>query len=417
MDPIRLAIVGCGGMGRRHLHGLAELTRAGHANVRLVSVCDLNHRNAKDLADEAASLLGRKPPVFADLATMVREVEGLEGADVTTDSGSHHRVATACLELGLHVLLEKPMALTLRGCNLILAAASKAGKVLSVAENYRRDPINRLAHALIADGAIGEPRLMLETSVSNGDRIVITPWRHQKLAGTITLVAGVHHADILQFYMGDAVQAYGRGALHERYRYRADTAGPGGFYAKWADQMPERVEATGEDALYGTVCFPGNALAQWVFDSAGHGQPLAQRQVFGSQGSLACPGDRNGRPIKLYRDGEQEIADERILEYAPSYRLDEVAAALFGGERVWTYGFSFPETDRKLLGWEYHEFGQCIREGQRPEVDGLVGRRAVALVCAVFESGRLNRPVSLAEVEAVQVDAYQREIDERLGLI
>lgn len=417
MEPVRLALVGCGGMGRRHLHGLAELARAGHANVELVAVCDLNAHNAEDLADEAAGLLGKRPPVYTDLVAMAHDVDGLEAADVTTDSGSHHRVATACLELGLHTLMEKPMALTMRGCNIVLEAARKAGKVLSVAENYRRDPINRLARALIGDGAIGEPQLMLETMVGSGNRIVITPWRHQKMMGTITLDAGVHHADILQYYMGDAVSAFGRAALHERYRYRVETAGPGGFYQKWADQMPERIEATGEDALYGTVYFSGNALAQWVFDSAGHGQPLSQRLIFGARGSLACPGDRNGRPIRLHLDGEPEITGERLLEYAPSYRLDEVAATLFGGERVWTYDFPFAVTDRKLLGWEYHEFGRCIREGTKPEVDGLVGRRAVALVYAVFESGLAKRPVSIAEVEAVEVDAYQREIDESLGLL
>ena len=50
-DPVRLAIVGCGGMGRRHLAGLAELAR-GERVVDLVAVCDLNDRNAYDLADE-----------------------------------------------------------------------------------------------------------------------------------------------------------------------------------------------------------------------------------------------------------------------------------------------------------------------------------------------------------------------------
>jgi len=417
MDPVRLAIVGCGGMGRRHLHGLAELTRVGFANVALAAVCDLNTRNAEDLADEAEALLGKRPPVYSDLATMAKQVEGLEAVDVTTDSGSHHRVATATLELGLHTLLEKPMALTLRGCNMILAAAARAGRVLSIAENYRRDPINRLAKALLSDGAIGQPRLMLETVVGSGNRIVITPWRHYKMSGTITLDAGVHHADILQYYMGEPTLAFGRGELHERYRYRRETAGPGGFYEKWADQMPERIEATGEDALYGTVYFESHGLAQWVFDSAGHGQPLNQRLIFGSTGSLACPGDRNGRPIKLYQDGKAEVTGDDLLEYAPSYRLDPVAAALFGGERVCTYSFPFHETDRKILGWEYHEFGRCVREGAEPEVGGLLGRRAVALVNAVFESGRLGRPVTIAEVESEEVDAYQREIDEYLGLV
>ncbi|HKG26672.1 MAG TPA: Gfo/Idh/MocA family oxidoreductase, partial [Thermomicrobiales bacterium] len=112
VEPVRLAIVGCGGMGRRHLAGLAELTRADPAIVELVAVCDLNEQYARDLADEAQGHLGHRPAVFTDAARMTRETEGLEAADCTTDTGSHHRVATALLDLGLHTLCEKPLALT-----------------------------------------------------------------------------------------------------------------------------------------------------------------------------------------------------------------------------------------------------------------------------------------------------------------
>ena len=53
VEPVRLVIVGCGGMGRRHLAGLGELARSDHHPVDLVAVCDLNEQNARDLADEA----------------------------------------------------------------------------------------------------------------------------------------------------------------------------------------------------------------------------------------------------------------------------------------------------------------------------------------------------------------------------
>ena len=59
----------------------------------------------------------------------------------------------------------------------------------------------------------------------------------------------------------------------------------------------------------------------------------------------------------------------------------------------------------------------CIRSGAAPEVDGATARRAVALVYALFESSLAGRPVTIAEVEATAVDAYQREIDEHYGLL
>jgi predicted dehydrogenase len=416
-EPVRLAIVGCGGMGRRHLAGLAELARTDHHNVALAAVCDLNERNAEDLADEAQQLLGQRPPVFTDAARMVRETDGLEAADCTTDSGSHHRVAADLLELGLHTLCEKPLALTIRGCDRIIAAAERNGKILSVAENYRRDPINRLVRALLDDGAIGERQFIMETAVRGGDSMVITPWRHQKLTGTITLDAGVHSADILQYYFGDAQSVFGQSRLYERTRIPRNLAGPGGFYEKWAMNIPDSVEATGEDAVFGTIIFANGTLGQWVDHYAGHGEPFVHRMVFGTRGSIAAPGDRNGRPVRLVQDDGEAIADERILDYAPSYRLDAAGAALFGGERPWTYDFDFAMTDRKIIAMEYHEFARCVRDGTRPEVDGAMGKRGVGLVYAVFESQAAGRAVTLAEVEIGAVDAYQREIDEHLGLV
>ena len=416
-ERVKLAIVGCGGMGRRHLTGLGELARSEHNNIDLVAVCDLNRRNAEDLADEAKELLGTRPQVFDDAARMVREVEGLEAADCPTDTGSHHRSATNLLNLGLHTMCEKPLALTIRGCDLIIDAAERSGKVLSVAENFRRDPINRLVRALLDDGAIGDRQFIMETSVGGRDNLFITPWRHMKLSGALTLDAGVHNADILQYYFGDPAAAFGQVRLYEKVRVLRNPGGPGGFYEKWAEHVPDTIEPTGEDAMFGTVNFANGALGQWVFHHAGHGQPFSHRMVFGTRGSIAAPGDRNGKPIRLVLDDGTDIADERILDYAPSYRLSPVAASLFGGERPWTYSFDFPVTDRKILALEYHEFAECVRTGAQPEVDGAVAKRAVALVYALFESDRAGRPVTIDEVESSAVDAYQREIDEHLKLM
>lgn len=416
-ERIAYAAVGCGGMGRRHLRGMARLYGSSMCNLELVAVCDLNQENANLLADEAQQLLGTRPRVYSDIAAMAREVSDLRAADVTTDTGSHHAVATACLEAGLHVLCEKPLAVTVRGCTLAIETARRQGRVLSVAENFRRDPINRLVRALIDDGAIGTPRLMTETTIGGGDRIVITPWRHMKRTGTITLDEGVHHADILRYYLGEVRTIYGETRLHERVRHNTRSAGPGGFYAQWSSNFPDTIEPDGEDALYAHLTFESGAIGHWINDHAGHGLGQSRRLVHGSRGALECPGDRNGRPIKLHLDGGTVIGDGAILDHAPSYRLSPLAAELFGGERVWTYSFEFNDTDSRILALEYFELGECIRTGAQPEVTGEEGRADVALNYAPFESGRLGRAVSLADVIDSRADAYQRDIDQQLGLV
>jgi predicted dehydrogenase len=417
-ERIPIALIGCGGMGRRHLRGMARLESSSHANVKLVAVCDLNEDNANFLADEAGELLGQRPRVFADLEQMVRELgDGLQAASITTDVAAHHRVAVTCLELGLHLMCEKPVALTIRASDAIGDAARRAQRVVSVAENYRRDPINRLARALIRDGAIGQPRLMMETRIGGRDRIAITPWRHMKHTGTIALDAGVHSADILRFYLGEVQTIFGEARIQEKVRYNTASAGPGGFYERWSANFPDSIEPTGEDALYVHMVFESGAIGHWVDDSAGHGLPTHARQVFGSKASLECPGDRNGRPNILHLDDGSRIADATILELAPSYRLEPLAAELFGGERVWTYSFEFNDTDGRILALEYYELGTCASTGAQPEVTLDEGRRDLALTYAAFESGVLGRAVSLDEVLSGSASQYQDEIDARLGLV
>jgi predicted dehydrogenase len=404
-------------MGRRHLAGLAELERSVGHLVQLVAVCDLDEANASDLAAEAQSLLGYRPAVYRSIDTLVAGTDGLEAADCTTDSGSHHIVATALLDAGLHTMVEKPLALTIRGCNQIIAAAERSGKLLSVAENFRRDPMNRLVRALLDDGVIGAPQCILETSIHGRDHILITPWRHLKLSGAITLDAGVHNADILRYYFGDVVTAYGQTRIFESVRVRQNTAGPGGYYEKWSANMPERIEPTGEDAVFGLLTFANGAIGLFVDNHAGHGEAVVERRVFGTRGSITPPGDRNGKPVRVVLDDGRDLTGDAVLDLVPNWRLDPDAAALFGNDRPASYDFDFVTTDRKLLALEYAELARCVRTGTPPEIDGNAGRSAVALINALFESQMLGRPVTIAEVESGAVDLYQQEIDQHFGLV
>ena len=86
--------------------------------------------------------------------------------------------------------------------------------------------------------------------------------------------------------------------------------------------LPRHIEPTGEDALYAHISFESGAVGQWINDHAGHGQPLRSGWSTARRARSSAPGDRNGRPVKLHLDDGTVIADEHILEYAPSYRLE-----------------------------------------------------------------------------------------------
>lgn len=416
MERIPIAIVGCGGMGGRHLLGLKELYGTELCNVELVAACDLRRDNAEHLAGEAERLLGRRPLVFEHMEAMVEALPDLQGVDLTTGSGSHHAVASAALDLGLHVLCEKPLAVTIRGCNMIIAAQKRAGKVLSVAEQFRRDPMCRLTKAVLDADVIGDVYMLFHVEASGGDQIIILPWRHDKNMGGIVADAGVHTCDLMQYYLGNAREVYARTRRYEPVRHKGSRLGVANFYEHWYGEVPDSIQATAEDALAAIITFESGATGQWTTFVAAHGRGFSQNGIYGRYGSLRTPGARNGQPVTVHLDQGGERAGDALLDLVPGFHLDPVTARLFGGDRLGSYPFSFPEADRKLVAVEYQEFGACILEGRQPEVDAYVGRKALALVNAALESGVLNRPVTLEEIESEQTGVYEAEINAHWGI-
>jgi predicted dehydrogenase len=398
MNKIRLAIAGCGGMGNRHLAGLVELTRAGLSDFELVAACDPVRESAQMLAQRAEEQLGGKLAVVERLEELASV--GVQAIDAATVPWSHHTVAIEALQRGWHVMVEKPMGLTVRACRLMLEAADSSQSILSAAENFHYDPMNRIGRELLQTGAIGTPRFMIHSSVGGGTGIIATHWRHYKRGGGPLLDVGVHSTYITEYLMGEVESVYAQARLHEKVR-RNKEAG---------------IEPDAEDAVYATFLFRSGAVGQYIEDHAGHGRGLRQRVIYGSKGSLHLPGDRSGNPVTITMDGEGSISDERILDFIPKFRLDEVTAALFGGERIWHYDFPFPETDRKLLAVEYADFAESILRRRPSEVDPARAARAVGLTYAMLESSKLGRSVAMEEIMKEEVSAYQDEINRSISL-
>jgi len=420
-DKIRLAIVGCGGMGHRHLRGLRELAEHDLLELELVAACDPVTDNAASLAQEAADLLGAAPTVVAGVSEL--PALGVQAIDLTSPPALHHSIIEEAVAAGMHVLTEKPVGLTVAAARRICAAAAASSCVVSVAENYRRDPVNRLARALLDAEVVGATRLMLMNSVSGRNHMQITTWRHVKQQGGILVDMGVHYGDIMEFFMGPVVSAYGQMRLHEATRINLRgrqspgvLSNPGGIYARSQAHMPETFAPDAEDALYGTVVFENGAVAQFSEDHAGWGREYWQRSIYGSRGSLDLPRDRTGQTPVVHLDGQAPVAGAAVLDLVPDFVLDPVTAALFGGPRAATYDFAFPVVDRKLLAVEYAEFAGAVQGRHDVEVDAVQGTRALAVIYALLESAEAGRAVSLAEVLDGDVAAYQAEIDAALNL-
>ena len=124
-EKLSIGLVGCGGMGRRHLHAYRALRDIGADVFELAAVCDPRIAVAEEVADLAAELLGSRPLVFAHHEDLIAS-GAVAAIDIVTDPPAHHVIAVPALDEGIHVICEKPLGLTVRACRLMVDAAVDA---------------------------------------------------------------------------------------------------------------------------------------------------------------------------------------------------------------------------------------------------------------------------------------------------
>lgn len=414
---LNLALVGCGGMGLRHVRGYIELRRR-FRSLRLAAVCDIHPEAAQHVATEVEKAFGERPRVHTDFDRMIEQERLLEAVDVVTDTRMHDVFAIKALAAGLHVMTEKPMAITLAACNRMRDAAAKSGRKLAVAENFRRDPVNRLTKALIDSGAIGSPHSVVKMGVGGGASLMHnTGWRARKSrAGSHILENAVHDCDLLIYFLGDVESIYAETDICFKVRRRAGVAGQlAQFYQhRIEDEFvgQDEVAVDTEDTAFGVVRFASGVIGQLTFTAASVGYNVGINSVHGNKGTLLLPPSRTGRGPELRLEGRQEpVRGDDLLALVPDFELDDITAAFWDGRRrITSYEMTFEEIDAKLVAIEYQDFAESIDTGREPEVGPVEGMKALALAYGLLESGKLRQPVRFEDVMSSAVSAYQSEI-------
>src|SRR6266700_3515171 len=151
MPKVKAAIVGAGLIaGKKHIPAFMR-----HKNkVELAALCDLNQEGARKLAAEFGV-----PKVYSDLGEMI-EKEKPDLVDICTPPKTHVKLAVAAMKRGCHVLIEKPMALTVEECDRIVDASREHGVKVCVGHSDLFYYPFMQARELVANGAIGDFRGM-----------------------------------------------------------------------------------------------------------------------------------------------------------------------------------------------------------------------------------------------------------------
>jgi len=195
--PIRVAIVGCGAVSRQfHLPVLA-----GHEGVRLAALVDRDEARAAELAKAYGV-----PAVFSDARELSQKT--VDAAIVATPPRYH---AEACIDLarrGIHILVEKPMAITAADASAIVRAADDAGVVLAVGVFRRLLPSVRLLRAVLQSGKLGRP-LRVDVEVGGAytwPLATLSNLRKHEGGGGVLMDMGPHILDLLLFLFTGSAQ-------------------------------------------------------------------------------------------------------------------------------------------------------------------------------------------------------------------
>ncbi|HEY0238284.1 MAG TPA: Gfo/Idh/MocA family oxidoreductase [Friedmanniella sp.] len=157
MSRKRICMVGAGRVGRLHTGNLVR--RVGD-RAEVTAICDPGAAVAQELASDFGV-----PAVYPSLAEALRE-QAFDGVVITTPTFTHRDEAVLALEAGLHVHLEKPMAMNLAECRDITAAATASGRTVQLGFMRRFDVDFVAAAAQLVGGALGRP--MIIRSLTHG---------------------------------------------------------------------------------------------------------------------------------------------------------------------------------------------------------------------------------------------------------
>ena len=328
---LNFAIIGCGRISKRH----SELLGNGQiVGARLAAVCDIVETKARAIGDRF------DVPVYTDMHEMMR-IESIDIVVVLTESGLHARHVVELAPYGKNVVVEKPMALTLDDADAMIQACDKFGvRLFVVKQNRFNVPVIKAREALEAGRfgklVLGTVRVRWCRPQSYYDQ---ASWR-----GTWALDGGVltnqasHHVDLLEWMMGDVESVYAK-----------------------ATTALAKIEA--EDTAVVVLKFVNGAL----------GVIEATTAARGAGGTVEIGGFAVNH-MKVWHFGEPREGDADVLG---QYSVNPPNVYGFGHQAY------------------YEHVVECIAENKPHLVDGLVGRKSIELINAIYESVETGQEVKL----------------------
>ncbi|WP_395728428.1 Gfo/Idh/MocA family protein [Nakamurella sp.] len=346
MTALRAAVVGCGNVAGNHAAAYRDLP-----GVDLVAVADVDPARAATLARRFG---GRAvaPEVLFDPNL------GLDLVSICTPHPTHEAVVAEAAAHGVHVLCEKPIAIDLPAAARMVAATESAGVRLGVLFQRRFWPAAQRIRRAIDDGTLGQPFLGHTSTLLHRDPeyYTATDWRGTWATdgGGVLMTQAVHNVDLLQWFMGEAVEV---SAVHSTVRHPIEV----------------------EDTAVATIRFAGGGLATLSASTALTPGLGSRVQVTGRSGAtvgLAEYPEGSEARIDLWAvPGAEAVGDP----YPGGLAADLDLAAINGGLAP-------------FHALQIADFVAAVRDRREPAVTGREAAKSLAILTAIYASAASGRP-------------------------
>ena len=192
-EKVKFGIVG---VGSRGLHAFGRMI-CDRRDAEVAAMCDTNRIRM----EAGAARLNITPNFYGTITDMVKH-EKLDAVVITTPDFYHEQCAVEALEAGVNVLIDKPLATSVKGCRHIIATAEKTGKTVMIGFNLRHNAVLKKLKKIVSEGTLGKVFLIENREFYDGGRTYMSRWnRSYEFCGGLWIHKGSHDFDVFQWLL------------------------------------------------------------------------------------------------------------------------------------------------------------------------------------------------------------------------
>lgn len=343
---MRYALIGCGRIATNHIKAVLN------NHLEFVAVCDVIPGQMENLLRKHGLQDDSSIKRYTDYKEMIAENE-IDLIGIATESGLHAEIGLYCIDHGIHVIIEKPMAMSIEDADeIIRRSAEKNVKVAACHQNRFNIAVQEMRKALEAGrfGKLSHGSIHVRWN-RNKDYYTQAPWRGKWASdGGALMNQCIHGIDLLRWMMGDEIEEV-YGVTRQQFHHYLEAEDIGMAVVKFKNGAVATIEGT-------TNVYPQN-LEETLY-------------LFGEKGTVKL-GGKSTNNIDVW-----DFADE-TEEDSKNKKLEEVTSNVYGNGHTSLYA----------------DMIDAIQNDRKPYVDAVAGRNALELVLAIYKSQKDGKAVKL----------------------